>query len=127
MDLEHISKPKIVDFLRVCDRKNWVYPRIRYASVRSKPTLLSDIRRHFREEHREGRMALVPLSARVRCPDIQYDFESKCFLFDGEPIDLPKAGKVEFRMIKGPVTVRFGRWTPSEVVPSSCEAPVAPL
>ena len=127
MDLEHISKPKIVDFLRVCDRKNWVYPRIRYASVRSKPTLLADIRRHFREEPRpEGRMALVPLGSLVRCPDIQYDFESKAFLFDGEPIDLPKAAKVEFRIVRGPVVVRFGTWTAPEAPPASCGAPASP-
>ncbi len=126
MRLENISKPRVVDFLRVCDRKNWLFPRIRYASVRSKPTLLADIRVHFEEMFRGDRLQLVPFRPR-RMPVIEYCFAKKQFLFDGEPIDLPKAGKVEFRMIKGPVTVRFGRWTPAEVVPSSCEAPVAPL
>ena len=126
MRLENISKPKIVDFLRVCDRKGWVYPRIRYASVRSKPTLLKDIRCHFQEFPLGGRLELRALRERVRLPRIEYDFERKAFLFDGVTIDLPKAGKVEFRIERGPVTVRFGLWTPLRVQPSSCEAPAGP-
>ena len=125
MRLENISKPKIVDFLRVCDRKNWVYPRIRYASVRSKPTLLKDIRDHF-EEKQGNLLELVPLRNHLRVPRIQYDFVQKLFLFDGSPIDLPKAGKVEFRIVPGPVTVDFGLWTPKSTPPSSCEEVALP-
>ncbi len=125
MKLENISKPKIVDFLRVCDRKNWIFPRIRYASVRSKPTLLSDIRRHFQERMVGPLLELVPQSRCVRCPLVQYDFDAKTFLFDGSPIDLPRAAKVEFRIVKGPVTVSFGNWSAPTVRPSNCGAPVA--
>ena len=125
MKLENISKPKIVDFLRVCDRKNWVFPRIRYASVRSKPTLLKDIREHF-EEKPGDLLELVPLRNHLRVPRIQYDFSRKLFLFDGAPIDLPKAGKVEFRIVPGPVTVNFGLWTPKLTPPSNCEEVALP-
>ena len=125
MKLENISKPKIVDFLRVCDRKNWVFPRIRYASVRSKPTLLKDIRDHFQEKQGDL-LELVPLRNHLRVPRIQYDFGKKVFLFDGAPIDLPKAGKVEFQIVPGPVTVNFGLWTPKSTPPSNCEEAVLP-
>ena len=121
--LENISKPKIVDLLRVCDRNNWVFPRIRYASVRSKPTLLADIRTHFEEIQGERSLELVPRNRCVRCPRIQYELEKKSFLFDGAPIDLPKAAKVQFRIVKGPVIVNFGTWTAKEAQPSSCAAP----
>ena len=125
MKLEHISKPKIVDFLRVCDRKHWVFPRIRYASVRSKPTLLRDIRQHFEEcTTPEGRLRLVPRRKTVRCPDVQYDPVTKLFRFDGQTIDLPKEAKPEFRIIPGPVVVHFGMWTAREAQPSSCVVPV---
>lgn len=126
MKLENISKPRIVDFLRVCDRKNWVFPRIRYASVRSKPTLLKDIRCHFRERTEGDLLELQPLNHCVRCPLVQYDFGRKVFLFDGQPIDLPRAAKPEFRILKGPVTVNFGSWTLQEAPPSSCAVPASP-
>ena len=120
MKLENISKPKIVDFLRVCDRKNWVFPRIRYASVRSKPTLLRDIRDHFEETEAGSRLLLTPYRDHLRLPRVEYCFDRKAFLFDNVPIDLPKAGKPEFRILKGPITVRFGLWTPEAVPPSNC-------
>ena len=126
MKLENISKPKIVDFLRVCDRKNWVFPRIRYASVRSKPTLLKDIRCRFLERMEGPLLELTPRNRCVRCPLVQYDFQRKAFLFDGQPIDLPKEAKPEFRILKGPVIVNFGNWTAKEAPPSSCEAPASP-
>ena len=125
--LENISKPKIVDLLRVCDRNNWVFPRIRYASVRSKPTLLADIRSHFEEIQGERSLELVPRNRCVRCPRIQYELEKKSFLFDGAPIDLPKAAKVQFRIVKGPVIVNFGTWTAKEAQPSNCAKPVDPF
>ena len=45
--MQDISKPRIVDFLRTCDKLNWVHPRIRFASVRSKPELIEDIEMNF--------------------------------------------------------------------------------
>ena len=45
--MERISKPQIVDLLRVFDLRRLVQPRIRYASVRSKPELIKG-RSHFR-------------------------------------------------------------------------------
>ena len=40
--MDQISKPHIVSFLRMVDRHKWIRPRIRFASVRSKPELITD-------------------------------------------------------------------------------------
>ena len=42
-----ISKPHLVDLLRIFDKRRYITPRIRYASVRSKPELIRDLERHF--------------------------------------------------------------------------------
>ena len=46
--MNQISKPHIVDLIRIFDKNRYINPRIRYASVRSKPELLNDLRMHFR-------------------------------------------------------------------------------
>ena len=45
--MNQISKPHIVDLLRIFDKNRMISPRIRYASVRSKPELLKDLAHHF--------------------------------------------------------------------------------
>ena len=45
--MQRISKPHIVDLLRYFDRNRLFSPRIRYASVRSKPELIADIKSGF--------------------------------------------------------------------------------
>ena len=44
--METISKPHLVDLLRVFDKRKWFVPRIRYASVRSKPELIKDMQKY---------------------------------------------------------------------------------
>ena len=109
--MEQISKPELVDFLRISDRKRWCFPRIRYASIRSKPTLLKDMRHHFRERW-EGKQLLTFLpknSLLTHVPRIQYNFAKKCFLFDGKHIDVPRASRerLKFSVSKVPVTLVF--------------------
>ena len=125
--LESICKPQIVDFLRVLDRKRWVFPRIKYASVRSKPLLLKDIRRHFLEKPRPpDRIQLVPKNGGRSIPEILYDFPSKTFLFGGQTIDLPTHAKPVFSIRQGPVMVHFQSHGETVIVPSSCAVPVPP-
>ena len=114
--MEQISKPHIVDLLRVFDRRRLVLPRIRYASVRSKPELIKDIKQYFftyEKTHfihfklREcARVSLAHL------PEIAYDTEKKRYLFDGLYFDVQSESrkKVQFSIRHGPVTL-FG---PSE-------------
>ena len=104
--MQRISKPDLVDFLRISDHRRWLCPRIRYASIRSKPELLADLRRFFAERLRGRVLELTPRSAllRRRLPRICYDFGAKTFLFDNAVVDVPKKSRVTF---SGPVTMTF--------------------
>ena len=107
--MERICKPHIVDLLRISDQRRWLWPRIRYASIRSKPTLLEDLRLHFREKVAGSILELFPRNRRLKLPRIQYDYRKKRFLFDGKPIDVPKVSRkqVLFAISSGPVTLTF--------------------
>ena len=106
--MQRISKPDLVDFLRISDHRRWLCPRIRYASIRSKPELLADLRRHFGEELVGHILTFVPRNPRLLLPEIRYDLKKKEFSFDGKFGDVPKRsrerGRVSFR---GPVTMTF--------------------
>ena len=45
--MQRISKPHIVDLLRYFDTNRMFLPRIRYASIRTKPHLIRDLQRYF--------------------------------------------------------------------------------
>ena len=75
--MEDISKPRIVDFLRTCDKHNWVFPRIRFASVRSKPELIEDIDYNFKVTREGSFISIVPRRLARRIPAIQYDLDEK--------------------------------------------------
>ena len=109
--MEKISKPDLVDLLRISDQRRWLHPRIRYASIRSKPDLLKDLRRHFQERVRKGVVEFVPrFPAKLRnLPKIQYNLKEKTFLFDGERVDAPSRSreKVKFHFSRVPVTLTF--------------------
>ena len=109
--MDKISKPDLVDLLRISDHRRWLHPRIRYASIRSKPHLLEDLRRHFVEKVEKNLVRFVPRwPAKLRnLPTIAYHLKDKTFLFDGERIDAPKKSreKVLFHFSKEPVTLTF--------------------
>ena len=114
--MERISKPHIVDLLRVFDRKRWIQPRIRYASVRSKPELIKDLQKYFYTYER-GDILHIKLRGAVEAtlshiPEICYDFSKKVYLFDSRPFDVQSESrkKVRFSISHVPVTL-FG---PSE-------------
>ena len=62
--MNHISKPHIVDLLRIFDKRKFFVPRIRYASVRSKPELLKDLKYYFGTRLNDG----IVLSGQPHCP-----------------------------------------------------------
>ena len=107
-----ISKPHIVDLLRIFDRKKWIRPRIRYAS-RSKPELIKDIKKYFFMYGRDDVLHLKPRNAceKSLChiPLISYDFSKKRYLFDGKACDVPAESrkKVRFSISHVPVTMTF--------------------
>ena len=108
--MQAISKPRIVDFLRTCDKHNWVYPRIRFASVRSKPELIDDINEHFAVSREGNFISIQPRRFARRIPAIQYDLEVRKFLLDGDYRELQKESrkKPSFSILRGAVTIQFG-------------------
>ena len=107
---QKISKPHLVDLLRLSDRNRWLYPRIRYASVRSKPELISDLMIHFRLLEFEKRLVFLPKNPRTPgLPEIEYDLSQKKFLVNGVPQDIPKLSRLKpvFSISKQSVTLTF--------------------
>ena len=106
--MQRISKPDLVDFLRISDHRRWLCPRIRYASIRSKPELLADLRHHFEEKLAGHVLTFVPRNPRLQLPEIRYDLKKKTFLFDGKLVDVPKRSREKVRVsFRGPVTLTF--------------------
>ena len=104
----HISKPHLVDLLRVFDRHKWLSPRIRYASVRSKPELIGDICREFCIEKIKKQIRFCPKRAR-NLPTIVYDLEKKHFLFDSKVLNVGRISREKpgFQIRRGPIELSF--------------------
>ena len=133
--MEDISKPRLVDLLRTFDKMRWLVPRIRYASVRSKPMLIRDLR-DFYSDAREGDFVLFKpktLMRLARVPDIRYNAVTRQFLFDGEVRDLPRHSRrpILFAIRREPVTLfgapRYALGSPpsrdppaTQIVPAVC-------
>ena len=125
--MEQISKPHIVAFLRMVDRHKWVHPRIRFASVRSKPELIADIGRAFAVNRSGDRFSFVPRAKSYRGPRIEYDLAARRYLLDGQPRDFPRESRrlPEFRIVPGPFHLNFGGYhltQPPPDPPATCTA-----
>ena len=113
--MQAISKPHLVDLLRIFDKNRWVTPRIRYASVRSKPELIKDLKLVFTTYQRENRIFFKLRKLKVKShsmiPLIIYDLNQRTFLFNGIPRDVPSESrkKIKFSIRLGPVTIHFDR------------------
>ena len=110
--MEQISKPHLVDLLRIFDKRRWLHPRILYASVRSKPELIKDIKKHFftyQEEEVLFLKARQTVGRLAHIPEIAYDFGKKQYRFDGLPYDVPAESrrKPQFSISHVPVTMTF--------------------
>ena len=116
-----ISKPHLVDLLRIFDKKRYITPRIRYASVRSKPELIKDISRHFRGEKIDSVVTLWPADQLRDVPVIRYDLRAKSYSFDGKLVDVPRESreKVRFQISHVPVILHFPVFAPSQSGPPS--------
>ena len=109
--MEKISKPNLVDLLRLADREKWFSPRIRFASVRSKPCLIQDLRRLFHDVKMEELVHFVPrVALHSHVPRIAYCTTSRTFLLNGRTIDVPKVSRVKpvFSVRHGKYTMHFG-------------------
>ena len=128
-----ISKPHIVDLLRIFDRKKWIRPRIRYASVRSKPELIADLSRHFIVRHEGDRLYFFPKKVNhgSELPKIEYDLLQKRYYLDGIHVDVPKESRnrPKFSISRVPVTLDFSEFfvgqTAEQSPPSTRRASVS--
>ena len=104
-----ISKPHLVDLLRIFDKNRWIIPRIRYASVRSKPELISDLKQHFLVRKLTNLLEFYPRSRSPVMPKIEYDLKTRKYLLDGRYYDVPKESrkKPQFSISHLPVTLDF--------------------
>ena len=107
--MQNISKPRIVDFLRTCDKNNWVFPRIRFASVRSKPELIEDIEQNFFVSVLGNFISIIPRQKYRRVPEIHYCLSERKFLLDGEYRELRKESreKPKFQILSSRISVDF--------------------
>ena len=111
-----ISKPHLVDLLRIFDKKRLLTPRIRYASVRSKPELIRDLDLHFFTYVRGDVLHLQKRKHHLDIPEITYDLAAKCYLFDGQHVDVPRESreKIRFEISRVPVTIHFPCYSPPQ-------------
>ena len=109
--MNKISKPHIVDFLRLADQNKWFSPRIRYASVRSKPELIADLRHRFLDRLTDHQtIEFLPCHQNACLPSIEYCLERRKFLLDGSPVNVPKVSRDRpgFSIDHRAVTLDFG-------------------
>ena len=114
--MNQISKPHIVDLLRIFDKNRMISPRIRYASVRSKPELLKDLAHHFDTCQVGNQIVFKPRKQHHfrGVPTIHYDLKEKQFFFDGKGVNVPEQSRARpvLHVRKGPVTVTFPQFPP---------------
>ena len=105
-----ISKPNLVDLLRLCDRNHWCSPRIRYASIRSKPDLCRDLILFFTFKL-ESHLILISPNKQIRnFPEIYYNLKIRRFFLNDREFDCAKVSRSKplFQMKRGPITLKFG-------------------
>ena len=107
--LNLISKPLLVDLLRTFDHKRWLQPKIRYASVRSKSQLITDIIKRFDIERKRNILTFVPKFPHPIHPRITYDLRKKTYLFDEKALDIPNFSRAKgnCQFLPGPWRVFF--------------------
>ena len=94
----------------MCDKNRWCSPRIRYASIRSKPELCKDLLNFFGFEREEDQVRIIPIRPIHGFPILAYDLKARCFSVDGVLADFPRLSRArpEFRLEHTPVTLEFG-------------------
>ena len=109
-----ISKPHLVDLLRIFDKRRMVTPRIRYASVRSKPELIADLSRHFAACKVRDIVVFKTTTSYLKLPEIRYHLKLKKYTFDGVLVDVPRESRapIKFEIRRGPFVVSFEEFAP---------------
>ena len=100
--MEAISKPELVNFLRYLDHNRLLFPRIRYASIRSKNDLLVDLRNQFYVKEIGTKLYFHNRKQRA-FPLLFYDLSTRQFSVD----IVEKPAKPKFSIVRKPVTIHF--------------------
>lgn len=105
-----LTKPSLVDLLRMCDRNRWCCPRIRYASIRSKPDLCTDLLKFFSFVVDGDFILIQTLRELVNFPEMRYHLKTRRFWKNGLPFDAAKVSRERptFRLEKKLITLQFG-------------------
>ena len=121
-----LTKPSLVDLLRMCDRNRWCNPRIRYASIRSKPELCKDLLMHFEFQEVDEYIIIRPRRRIINFPELKYHSRSRRFWKNGKPFDAARVSrqKPQFRLERKKTTLHFG---PLQGAPGSDIAAAASL
>ena len=126
----HISKPHIVDLLRTFDKHKWIRPRIRYASVRSKPELIADLKRHFVVLRNGDILLFQPkhVSRWSSIPTIEYDLSQKQYRLNGGYVNVPQQSRTPpvFSISHEPVTLDFSEYFVHSRASEKIEDPSVP-
>ena len=124
--MNHISKPHLVDLLRIFDKRKYFVPRIRYASVRSKPELLRDLAHYYGTRLTPTHVYLIAgPSVPSGVPEIHYSLEERKYYFDGVEVDAPAASRLvpRFEIRHEPVVLtwtQFGYESPLDPATPTC-------
>jgi hypothetical protein len=106
-----ITKPNLVNFLRICDKERLTLRRIRYASIRSKGSLIRDILIYFRAEFEGTIIRIISKFRNPRFDPIGYCVERRTFLRAGVPFDceIVSRRRPQYSIEYKDVTLHFGQ------------------
>jgi hypothetical protein len=105
-----LTKPSLVDLLRMCDKNRWCCPRIRYASIRSKPELCRDLLKFFTFDNDGEFIHILSIRALVNFPVLKYHLKGRRFWRNGQAFDAATVSRERptFRYEKKTVVLHFG-------------------
>lgn len=106
-----ITKPNLVNFLRICDKERLTVRRIRYASIRSKGSLIRDIMNYFQATFYGTTISILSKYRNPRFAPLGYCTDRRTFLRDGVPFDceIVSRKKPQYSIEYKDVTLHFGQ------------------
>ena len=108
--VQRLTKPSLVDLLRMCDKNRWCSPRIRYASIRSKPELCRDLIGFFNFDWSDDMIIITPKREVPTFPELKYHVKDRLFHWNGEPFDCARVSRArpQFSHVYKEITLHFG-------------------
>ena len=110
LTVQRISKPNLVDLLRLSDKRRWCQPRIRYASIRSKPELCRDLVRFFDFSEEDEKIVITPKKPILNFPQLSYSVKHRHFVLNGSRFDAARVSRQRptFQFQRRKTVLNFG-------------------